>query len=580
MNKQNSIDKEQDLNLILEWGKTKLLSPHLIKFCGELEKCCKPLLELGETQLCKFLSETIKELKMEIESAITSLSDIKLATSTKRNEAFWDVAKSGFEVFNEVNYLTKALHSLIHGYIDEGDYSKIVKELYAIYSRITEWMEEGNFSPLRFVVLNEMRRTRLSQIPEEERYQFPWYEIYSEYPDDTVELITKDLENYLSESWDKLKETVPPEYLCEASYELKRDDKLFSAINHKAQDAAFLTTFLEEPSSFRLVSIGHSVNENIDYPLPDIVAEIGVKKIRDKVMKETEYLSEADALLLEFLNAFCGPGLGEDERLKCLSRVEEKIDGIDTEGVSNEEDKDVLRNLQLWFRGECDDSQMANSAFKSWFDKMEKIAIEVDDESFSDHLNELLIEVPGLEDFCKGYVAQELQLESPLSMSQDEPLAPTQKIELSIKQNPIFVSLNIDRGGSSYIMPSSDSVSASDDYNKLWNHLDSVEGWYWGGACFAEGNKKEIFSIKSIANPFLGEIEGHKGYRFAVIGLSNNREDLEIFVNKLKSGSFTEKSQRTYPVDVSSNRTAEEIRDFTQNPLNIAVLLITYTYEE
>lgn len=89
-----------------------------------------------------------------------------------------------------------------------------------------------------------------------------------------------------------------------------------------------------------------------------------------------------------------------------------------------------------------------------------------------------------------------------------------------------------------------------------------------------------VFPLKTITYPLLGEIEGSKGYRFAVIGLSNNSEDLEIFVNKLKSVSITEKGQRTYPVDASGSRIAEEVRDYTQKPLNVVVLIIKYTYEE
>lgn len=577
MKEQNCIDKEQTLNLILEWGKTKLLSPHLIKFCEELERCCKPLLESSKNELCVFLSNEIHKLREEVDSAITTLSDIELATSTKKDEAFWDTAKSGFEVFNEVNYLTKALHSLIRGHVDEEDYSKIAEELDAISLRITEWMEEGDFSPLRFVVLNEMRRTRLSQIPEEERYRFPWYEIYSEYPDSTIELITKDLNDYLSGSWDMLKkEGILSEHLSEVSFELKRDDKLFSAIDHKAQDAAFVTAFLEEPSSFRLLSIGHNANENVDYPLPDKVAEIGVEKVRDRVLEEAVGASGADILLLEFLNAFCGPGLDEDERLECLNGVEEKIEGIDIEVVSSEEDKDVLRNLQLWFKGECNDSQMTNAAFKSWFDKMEKKATEIGDE---DYTREFVNTLNGVEEFCKESVAQRPYFGSPLSMSQGDQQAPAQKIELTIKQNPIKISLNIDSGRRSSIMPSPDNISAPDEYEKLWEFINKVEGWYWGGACFAESNKKDIFPLKSISNPLLGRIEGSKGYRFAVIGLSNKKADLEKFMNKLKSGAFTEKSKRTYPVDASSSKVAEEVRDYMQKPLNIVVLLITYTYE-
>lgn len=473
------------IGAILEWGKTKILSPHIIKYREDIEEYCKPLLESNEDELCDLLLRAIGELKDQVESAISTFGDIKLVTSTEYEE-LWHKAGAEFCTFDKINYLMESVHYLIC-IRDKRKYNEILQELDNVFSRITLWIEEGDFSPLRFVVLNEIRCESLLQIPEDERYRFPWYEAYSDYADDTVGIIIENFNLFLSGNWDKLITEIPREHLIEVSFELKRDRQLFSVIELKAALHKNLLETMSKPTSLKLLAMWDDAR--LDYYLPEKVVEVGPGKVRDEVLKDVTS-SREDTLFGRFLNAFCGPGMDDRQRLNRLSKVEEEIKEVDISKASSPT-KEVLSTLKLWFEGKCEDGKLTKISFETWLGKMERKANEIDTESFNAHLETLLRGVPGLTKFLEEDVAKEPILEGSLcTIDLDDQQASTQKEQIPIKQNPVGITLRLDREESISIMPDPDNIRASEDYKELWKFIDKVEDWYWGGTCFAEDKKK------------------------------------------------------------------------------------------
>ena len=130
---------------------------------------CKPFMESNECEC--FLSDSVKKIEQQVTLAISLLTNIELITATEE-DSIWHNAEVSFIAFDRVNYLMEALQFLIAPYKEEIA-KKAIQELDAIFEKIVGWLEEGDFSPLRFVVFNESRRYYLEQIPEEEKYRFP-----------------------------------------------------------------------------------------------------------------------------------------------------------------------------------------------------------------------------------------------------------------------------------------------------------------------------------------------------------------------------------------------------------------------
>lgn len=537
---------------ILEWGKSHILSPDITRYMTEIGENCKPFMESNECEC--FLSDSVKKIEQQVTLAISLLTNIELITATEE-DSIWHNAEVSFIAFDRVNYLMEALQFLIAPYKEEIA-KKAIQELDAIFEKIVGWLEEGDFSPLRFVVFNESRRYYLEQIPEEEKYRFPWYELYSDYSENTLEIIIENFDTFLSGKWGKLTREIPGEHLGEIVRELKREKQLFSQLKIEASLHKKLLAAVTKPSSLKLWRLGD--NAALDYSLPQRVKKTGAVRVGIKLIKDAKIASEIDKIDWAFLVAFCGPSLDDQQRLSLLDKVEKTIKEIDVTQITR--NKNILETLKLWFEGKCKDSQLVGISFDKWIKMMEEkaanmpvMAIDESPEKLWNAITELQERKICIQESMEEkinhfteYIRQKWQIfksiigePSPIygvlskdasAMSVKQPPG-----ELILNNNPICLSLKQNPEGLYPILSSPEKAlncDAQKDYEKVWEHLGDTIDNYWCGCAVTKDNKLEIFSVQSIERRIFTRVQGGK-YKKAIICISPEKALLAEFIREL-----------------------------------------------
>lgn len=546
-------------NVLIEWGKTHTHSPQITSYLKRLEEYCKPFIH--DNRLEDFLSHSIEELKKQVDTAVSILSDTELVTSTE-DTPLWHEAESSLITLDRVNYLMDAIHFLIAPYRD-AVYKKSIHKLDEIFSFITSWLEEGAVSPLRFVVLNDTRRECLSQIPEETRYRFPWYENYSDYDENILETIILYFDDFLSKKWKKLAKKIPVEHLVEIWHELKRDVNLFSLVKRESALQKKLFKAVSVPSSLKL--LGLSSDETSDAILPECVENAGVIWVCVSLLHDAilEIFSEAEKIYWTFLPALCGPSLNGKQRLEFLDTVENMISKIDIMEIARDKGE-LLKTLKLWFEGKIEDSYLIKISFDTWNKLIEEKASrmptrEVDaapDELWKAINNLVKKEIPiQVSERIIRFESLETMREKRKSHKQSEfyniflhkvaanaGKEETGTEELKVEKNHIYFSLLPYDRGAYPIIPPPEEVSgctAVKEYKKLWDVLGNIKGdsCYAGGICLKEDWQIKEIPIQPIKRRIFERIESKEGFRNAVIVISNERARIEEFI-KIFSKSF------------------------------------------
>lgn len=569
------MNQEGLFNVLLEWGKSHILSPGITSYLKRLEEYCKPFIQ--DDNLESFLLHSIEELKKQTGNAISVLSNIELVFVTEDdNMALWHEAENAFFVLDEVNYLMEAVHFLVAPYKDDV-YKKTVLELDKIFSSITAWLEEGGFSPMRFVAMNDFRQERLSSIPEENKYRFPWYEDYSDYAENTLGTLILYWDEFLSKNWKRLDLEIPGEHLIEIWYELKRDKQLLSLVKREASLQKALFEAVSVPSAVKL--LGLRSDESLDYILPECVEDAGVIRVCGNLLSDAiaEISSEAEKSFWIYLTAFCGPSFDDKQRLELFNTVEDRIHKIDITEISREK-RDLLERLKSWFKGKCEDSDLVKASFDAWLKLIEQKASHMMASEIDAEPNELRIAVNNI-------VNKEIQLHisepritifNPVEAKRNErknsKLLPVYlkyphaiaagsrekkvtMLELKIEKNPIYFSLRPDAGGMYYIIPLPDKVidcNAIEEYRKLWNMFKDVKGdnMYAGGIYIKEDGQIEDIQIKTIKKRFFETPEIEKGFRNAIIAISNEKTQIEEFIQEFKKSFVWSGKEKVIVLDI------------------------------
>lgn len=535
-------DQENLLNAILEWGKTHILTPVFTQDLKEIEDYCQTV--FSQIDLKSFLSELTRETDDRVNSAIKTLSDPKLIIATETDDLWHDAEKS-FLVFDRVNYLIETTYHLIAPY-NKSLSEEVMSKLDDIMSRIISWLEDGEFSPLRLTVINSIRRGYVNLIPEDERYQFPWYEIYSDYDENIIRVIIEHFDDLTSR--DK-KGQIPKElktYLPEISYELKRDKELLSIIN---QEFVLHRSLLETVSKRSALTLWHLGDEAaLDYILPEEVEKAGVVRVSISLLKKVKLSTKTEKLYWAFLVAFCGPGLKNEQRLQLLDEVERMIGKIDTEDLVGDMAK-ILVPLKRWHDEKLQDDWLTQICFTHWLELLEKEAVampemECDEDpnrlwevlksivSFPDLIPDLILVV--LKWTRERIISPKVELGAvPVPEMGDKKDRKTIKIET--KTNPINLSIRPNDKGEYPILPAPKFCVGGniETYEtSLWNEISKITGVYWGGVAITEDDESEKFTPQPIDRRIFHRISG-KGYQKAIIGISSDEDQLERFIQKL-----------------------------------------------
>ncbi|KAA0249750.1 MAG: hypothetical protein EDM77_07525 [Candidatus Jettenia sp. AMX1] len=534
-----------------------MLSPEIVQDISEIEENCEPFIKSDE--FTNFLLNSVEKIRRQVEFAISLFTNIELVTATDE-DSLWHDAEVSFIAFDRVNYLMEVLQFLIVPRKKEIA-EKAMKALDTIFEKTIGWLEESEFSPLRLVVLNESRRYHLEQIPEDERYRFPWYELYSDYSENTLEIIIENFDTFLSGKWEKLTREIPQEYLHEISLELKRDKLLLSRIKQEASYHKRLLAAVSKPSSLKLWRLGDEAA--LDYFLPGGVKKSGAVRVSLKLIEDAKIAFEADEICWKFLAAFCGPNLDDKQRLSLLDKVEERIKKIDIHKIS--ENENILKTLKSWFEGNCDNAKLIKISFDTWIKMMEEKAINMHAVEFDESPEKLwnaIMELQkgrmgasnSVEKYINDFVNGCRQVWQIFKSTVDEPSVlygaraiaassekSVQPRKLELNNNPILLSLKPNPKGE-YIILSSLALKrvvlgeGVEDYEKIWNYLEHTKNDYWCGCFITNDDKPDVASVQQIENRILAKKT--RDYKKAIIGVSPEKIVLEEFIQELPAVIF------------------------------------------
>ncbi|MCC7212117.1 MAG: hypothetical protein E3K40_02385 [Candidatus Brocadia sp.] len=545
-------NQEKNFNTMVQWGKTHLLSagvPETEQCLKELEVDCKTL--INSNVLDDFLSSSIEEINKKVALAISAISNDALITGTDE-EGIWHEALEGFTAFDMVNYMLEVVHYLIAPFKKEAA-SKFIIKLDETMSNIISWIEDGDFSPLRLTVINNYRRHQLSQIPVDKQYLFPWYEIYSCYNKDILEVIIENFDTFVLETGKEHISALLELPIAELSFELRRDKKLFSIVKHEYILHKSLMKAISKRSALTLWRLG--VNSSLDRIMPQHIEKADVVRTVNNLIKGvlTSDVTNTDKAYWLFLSAFCGPGLDDKQRLNLLEKVEKIVKKIDTSDIVGDM-ANVLKTLKHWYDSNCEDSQIVSISFDTLTRLMEENARRMQTREYDEDPKELwntlntLLKKPipsipfedswieRISEWINRYAV--IQAPALAWLSEDEERT-TEQLLLDIGNKLIKLSLRPNAEGKYPIIPSPNMVlscNAIEDYKNIWNYVGNTTGNYWGGCLIKEDGKVEEFTVKEIKKRIFHRIEGNI-YKTAIIGISSKKGDIEEFVCRLQECS-------------------------------------------
>lgn len=546
----NSIRNREVLNLLLEWGKTHLLTPEFSRHLKDLEEEYRALTQGVDVN--GLLSNLLGEMESEIDNTIKVLSAPELITVVEDDDIYLK-AEESFITLDRCIYFMEAVYYLI-AKDTSGGYQGVLNGIDRMISKIITWLEDSNFSPLRLTVFNELRRAYLTHIPEEKRYLFPWYERASDLPDNTLRGIVENYNNLVSG-----KETVIPEelkpYHMEILYELKRDKELNTMLREEHTLHRALMEIAKEKSSINLWFFAEDMA--FDYVIPEKIDRRGVVRVSTeligKIMKNSRlfiFIEKPVKAYYLFLSAFCGPSLTNAQRLELFDKVETLIKEIGEDDLDRSENAQatLLRRLKRWYDGDNTElPYLGNTAFNQWESLLIKIAETMEETEFDSDPEEfwqILIrlakmpEVPSIVVVVLNRIHRwkEKNVLNPQPVLSGVQLRMGITTELSINTNPISIFILPSSEQRYQLLPEPDSVSAPDEHRREYTHLwdginPRIRGGIYAGGIILKDEKKEMISVQELTKREFYLVEGN--FLEIFLGISDDKNQLRHFVKKL-----------------------------------------------
>ncbi len=209
------------MDVLLAWGRAGLLKSEEDADKSSLNKISYVV--LGERESTQKVKRGIERLKKRAENALDFLNGPSLP------QACYDEpqrVQSSLETLDDVALLSEA--------VEFSPYAKEVGENLrnAVDKLLMRATVEEAPSGLRLVPLNDWRREKLRTIPADRHFLFPWYELWSELPKDTLDR--------LAAAWGELEagsgtvEGIEEGNLAAILGELERDGDLLEWIRVRA----------------------------------------------------------------------------------------------------------------------------------------------------------------------------------------------------------------------------------------------------------------------------------------------------------------------------------------------------------
>jgi hypothetical protein len=537
-NNSNNID-----NAILaftEWGKIKLLKPTLESYLKDIKSDYNSSITKCGKDIKEVINTAVEETKQKVEEAKKLLSSREFITSIEGDE-IWYEAKEALTAFDRVNFLNKAIAELIEDPIKKD----ALKQLDNIMMNTLSWFDDSNWSPLRLTILNNYRKEILEKIPEEQRYLFPWYEVFVEYDEDIIEVLIQNYDCLLGKEKDERVPQILQDNLREILFEITKDDELLSTIKERYVLHKKILEVYSQRNSLTLWRL--SEKAALDYPVTGEVAKIGLVRLSTRLIQTTlqKISSRAEKIYWMFLSAFCGPDLDDKQRLQLLDIVEKKIININVQNINGEIVK-ILSPLKQWFEGRDNDNWLASSAYTTWNKMLQEEAKKVEIREFEtdekvehfwqaiESLKNKWTWIENLKEFIPKLQPSPVLRYVPVETRDEE----REESEKTFEKNTLEITACPDNQGNYPILPQPGLVCSGDInlYNyEVYSLIATSERIYCGGVLIKEEEKEILYTVELSATKKQFYLIKEEGYQKAIIGLSDDRNLVEQFVSIMSS---------------------------------------------
>lgn len=554
--KENNEKINSAIMAMIEWGKTYLISPHLVDYLKEIKKNFYDL-----SSVKNILNEVLSYAKNEVEKAKTTLKDKELITASPHDEIA-EQAEDALNTFDVVVFLNIAIQHLIK---PSEEKEKALESLDGIMSGVSSFIYDEDWSPLRLTVINHHRRKLLDIIPEDEIYQFPWYELYSQYDDDTISAL---MFNYpmLSNKkyWNKLSEELKGR-VPEIVYELNRDKELHKEIKDRY---AIISGLSKAAASNKPLLLWHlAEKESEKYPVDNAVANAGIVRVSTALLINVfnSVRTETDNIYWAFLTAFCAPEISNNKRIELLNHVEKGISEINIDV----ENKELLSHLKSWFNNKYADNTLAKESYEKWNTMLSNTVSSFEKQEFeedADNVNLLgmidriiykQIEIPE-EELEKLFLYIPMYIQEQQRQRQIQYAAGIafalyfgQIIANQVQRRgeidagdgnlfeadkPIEILCSANDNNEYPLLPYTNLVSGenSEKYSNLYNFINTRQAntVFCGGWIYKDNECKKLEEIHELGSNtvYIGSFNKNDGYKKALLCLSADKKSIEEII--------------------------------------------------
>lgn len=540
-------------DILIENGKALILTPLFESYLEELKNDFETIKNQTD-DFENILLNFIEDLSSQVDNAIKRLSNDELIFSSEGEDEWLDVEHS-FYIFDTLNYYKEALYKLLT-LVERQNISNVLKKLENSETKINNWLYDSSCSPLRLTIFNKFRNSHLSIIPEDNQFLFPWYYLFADYDEDTINLLVDNFEIFLKEGV-PVREEIKPN-LYEIIYELKRDDELRSALRKEFVLHETLTEEINKRSSIRILNSCKDAASN--YIISEHIKKVGLVRITNNVIEEVmnSFMDQSAKTFWLFISAFCGPGLKDVQRFELFEQVENLMKTIDTIEVKGKKEK-TLYDLARWYKGQLPDEWLVNNVFNYWIEILESRAAnmsETDEDiepeefwntlmnlskhhAFPDQLKQLVNKIYEWKEQKKG----ESKVVFEVAYQEHRGVREVGNTEIRFKNNPMHLTLMPDNEGEYFLLPPDTLVKSCSDigeYKNFWKEFDDLK-LFWGGLFVGIGKEQtELVPSTKITKKFFKEGIIIGKYSGAVIGISDNKDHLKQFLDGLKKESGQE----------------------------------------
>ncbi len=345
----------------LEWGRLSL-SHHAGKhdFPENLEKAVFSHENLD--------SELRHDLDLIIKNAQEALDLLSQPDILELADDYpsWDEALKAFNRLDHLVYFMEAAEKLLPQK-DKQLADELLKIAVDAYEQVSTFFFSPEFSALRLTVFQEHRRKVLNDIPAEQHYLFPWYDLYSHVDSDALLLIAEHL-NQPENLPREIKAELPSFYA-----EIQKDLVLKNYIREQQHLSRRFNEMLETHWSLRLLRFVEQIN--LDTVLPEMVEQKGVAKL-SRALEQGPALSVQDRFALGLSAALFAPDIDEAERLKLLEECEKIFETIRETSIPDSPSGRVIQKLNELKLGRVSLEETVQAALDFWIDQLSTVQAE------------------------------------------------------------------------------------------------------------------------------------------------------------------------------------------------------------